>query len=55
MEYELKVENVNATIPVDISIVIRARALEYLGYYDLNVLNVDSVVAVCIPHVNLVP
>lgn len=53
MEYHLKVENVNASITVDVSILVRARALQYLGYDDLNILNIDSVVAVGIPHIDL--
>ena len=53
MEYDLKVENVNASITVDVSIVVRARALQYLGYDDLDILNVDSVVAVGVPHIDL--
>jgi hypothetical protein len=54
MEYDLKVENVNASITVDVSIVVRARALQYLGYDDLDILNVDSVVAVGVPHIGLI-
>ena len=53
MEYHLKVEHVNASITVDVSIVVRARALQYLGYDDLDILNVDSVVAVGVPHIDL--
>lgn len=53
MEYNLKVENVNAPITVDVSIVVRARPLQYLSYDYLNVLDVDSVVAVGIPHIDL--
>jgi hypothetical protein len=54
-QHELEIEHIDAPVAIDIATTVGTRTLEYFGDDDLNVLNVDPVVAVGIAEGDVMP